>query len=878
MPVSHVSSEWHTVAYPAADRRATLVEQDSDGTERLDMGGLRAEIRGNNVVFAEEGLLDDIGRSCRSGSGWIHVTHRGIVYESRTFLSHLEPLGAAGSGGYAGVRQCGPVVVINDESGTPEIWSHFDRRALPALKDVLAFRFSSPTKARAIAWPDRLLQSEDGGRTLYASASHAEDFDSPTDWLGTDSTPKNTEAKQQTMERLLAAYAHHSVESDVGALVGGLSLNDGTRIRDAGGYWLKGKGPDSIHKQFIALRRPDGTIVDTELEGACHLLAWGNKLLAHCYEGEPGLRVVYPLDAPPIPEPPLRPRFVFADPDGRYVVSEPWPEDDYETVSQKLIHFDGVSWRVIEKANGDLSNVRGKWLLMLRPTRLVPIAQPEATGIPLDTGEALGCEIQLLDDSVVFIRRREPRYGPNATAELVHAQWGPAGLTEEAAYPIALTVQSIAFADALHGVAGLIGQDSVVTTDGGRTWKPLEGAQLGLNRSLREPRCSSDTCFVRGTLAFTRRTLAPAALADFGHPMPEPRRKEVASTQQDANASEASPSCSEGCESERTGDPGTPPSYECRARPKASKQSLMPMITEPPPGRMGPTPGGGFHFTRLAAQGGVFEKLEAPQRFTWKGYDADGAFTVSAPVVDDKANELWQQFGRSLLYSPMVVPLVITRNFALIDYITDDASEAVVLHADGRLESFPATRWAVGAWLLSKGDIEVHLLHTGSRDAPSYLEVLAFDPGGERTARRWFVSSAGSAAWGPSGPGLVDVHGDQLEYRPLKSETAPTVFAVPTRLAACAKPSQPDAITYYGTFLDISVDGARAEPLITPTHMAPGSTAVGLVETSSSGACLRGIEVSTPYALTLSADKGTLRGILIGPSTNHEVTCRQSKR
>ena len=134
------ASPWRTFAYVPGQPFAQRIERDGNGTVRFTMGGVRVEMRGDAITFADEGLLDTIAVSCHSGSGWLHFTKAGHVFWSDTFLGALDPAGTLDDT-WGLVQQCGPVVVINHLAGAPDMWTHAGPRPLPSAQEFSHLRF-----------------------------------------------------------------------------------------------------------------------------------------------------------------------------------------------------------------------------------------------------------------------------------------------------------------------------------------------------------------------------------------------------------------------------------------------------------------------------------------------------------------------------------------------------------------------------------------------------------------------------------------------------------------------------------------------------------------------------------------------------------------
>lgn len=859
------SDDWKLLGYPALPSGATLVGRDPNGTQRIQLGGLRVELRNASVNISEQGLLEDIESCCRSGKGWMHFAVGGRVYWSDTFLGALEPIANLGWYGHTRIRQCGPEVIIDNPLGNPELWGRTGPKPMPGAQELELIRFSSALHGKAIASPDHLLESDDGGLTFHDSASKPEQFSSPSAYLGTAAHPVDNSVANETLERLLAAWVHRSVTSDAGAFVGGLRLADGTWVRDA----------ISLHAQFISLRRPDGSVIDRKIDGPCHLLAWGTQLLAHCYEGKPTLSVIYPDNPAPVPEVPMRPRFVIADPAGRYLVVEPWPEDEFQPEKFPLIVFDGTRWHVHENLQYTPHAIDGNWLLVTGGSQstcqIVRLSELDRPGFDFgpDTKNCSSREVQLLDGAVLYVRRTGSRYDPKSEAELVRTEIGNNGLSAGAAHPIMRDIDWIAFADARHGIASNWQAQPYRTIDGGEHWSPIEGAELGPGHQYLEARCWKGGCSIGKILAWTKRSFTPASLADLGHPpLAEPPTTPA--------AGKAEPQQSPGATGGGFDTNITPKEwYECHGQPIADKQALVPIV--PDPASFDPkSPHAASRYLTLPAKGGIFEKRPSSGGFAWHGRDALGVYDAKTPELSGETAEIFQAFGNSFMDLPLVYPDLVSRNFALLWLLKKRDSQAIVMHSDGRILRIILQELdGLMANPLPGGGAFVEVMHEGNqRLGQRYLEGIAIDSMGEVVARRWFLVRSANIAVGSDGPGIVDGESGKVDFYSLKPGSAPTALFVPPNPQNCKQPAKADATIFFGTSPWVIVDKTESIPFIVPTHMSPSSTAVGLVEVNGDGACLRGIQIGSPFSLDLRSDTGTMRGVLIGPKATQNVTCK----
>jgi len=96
------------LAVPRFPMQGTVLETTEQGILRLLVEGVRIEIRGNEMLFAEQISSPPIERSCRTGSSWAHVTQSGAIFGSRDFLGPLAQLGQLERA--AEIIQCSPVL------------------------------------------------------------------------------------------------------------------------------------------------------------------------------------------------------------------------------------------------------------------------------------------------------------------------------------------------------------------------------------------------------------------------------------------------------------------------------------------------------------------------------------------------------------------------------------------------------------------------------------------------------------------------------------------------------------------------------------------------------------------------------------------------
>ena len=102
---------WRQVSFPDPPERILFMGKEPDGTRLIAVGGFRVKQRGEQLEFAKQALYVDILRSCRAGTGWVHVTSERDVYRSDGFLGKLEVVGHVDNLEFV---QCGPQAVTPD--------------------------------------------------------------------------------------------------------------------------------------------------------------------------------------------------------------------------------------------------------------------------------------------------------------------------------------------------------------------------------------------------------------------------------------------------------------------------------------------------------------------------------------------------------------------------------------------------------------------------------------------------------------------------------------------------------------------------------------------------------------------------------------------
>ena len=394
-------TEWHKISYPSAPVHLRWMGNDPDGTRLIALDGWRVKQRGEQVEFAKQALLTPIFRSCRSGSGWAHLTRERNVYWSSGFLGELKYLGSAQT---SELLECGPELVT---LGNPlKLWTETGGQTLSWDSPVGWASFSDPRHGRALALPDRWLTTSDGGETfspltkapLSVAASLAQ-------------LPQEHERlNEREVGILIRAWLSRALSSEAGRAVAGQALNDGTAFRI---------GSSEKHT-WVLLHRPSGAIATTELSSSCSESgSWGQKLVFVCPAAEPlpggvTLRVVYP-QAGILPSPPRIPQGgLVGDQAGRYLFMQASKSrQDGQVRNRALMRFDGTAWQVYPSLAGTPVAVRHGWLLLDEPPRIVPVEHPDQGGLELgrqapDDGvqdRVNVKEVAVLSERVVFVRR-----------------------------------------------------------------------------------------------------------------------------------------------------------------------------------------------------------------------------------------------------------------------------------------------------------------------------------------------------------------------------------------------------------------------------------------------------------------------------------------
>lgn len=868
---------WRIAHYPKAPRKADVVELAADGTQRLLIGGFRAEQRGKSVTFAEQSTADDIYLSCPAEKGYLHHTAGGRFFWSETFLGKLEPGGFIGPQAFGRLEQCGPVIV-SERKGIRRL---VHRHGVVTLPKNQLFRvgFLTPERGRAIDAPDRLLETRDGGGSFQELATRpAEAQDSPEAWLaGVRPPPRDSQGKDIQSPEAVEAWLRRAVASEVGRMMDGLRLSDGTWVRKSEDY----------HRIYLAFRMPSGQVTSYPLQGRCEVTPWGDKLLAECRDNvDSSLFSLTAAGIKPLPAAPVSPGFIVADPKGKLLAGRAWNHDDHNVRHDWLVRFDGQRWLVTpEKSWGPLALGGGRLLVSTgeRQTGVMPFEQLAGPAIALPG--ALYSSYQTSNtgwfgDELYYLN------GSYDGSELVWANLAevPADVKS---LKLPFATRQIAFADRLHGMAIDNQSRDWFTQDGGKSFARVSERQNWSSGVA----CWEHGCALDGELAWTNEPLpVDTALAS-----PPATPAELAADDQ-TKPPEAPAADAPSPETYGPYGPSSPyeapktnaPLYVCQATPAIPKdiddfwQRLLD-VKKPENDAERPK------VRRVNTLFGLVRRLGAG--LAWNGHDAAGDFSVEAPalsgewakVVGDAAVPL---VSRDLISEPPnLLPLLVRRGFVLVQTVGGEQNQLFAVKADGTTTLLFASENGYASLLPSPNGNVAVWMGTANRQ-----ELLWLDPSGGVLGRRWLIAPGALmlhdvaepmtphfAVPGPGGKGM------QLLSLQRGSAAQPLKLNLQGPFAECTKPAAPNSrITLVSGFDGprIELGRLKSQPLVYPTHWAAPSTAQGVVELSEhdeKAGCYRGVLMSDPVPLELhAAGPGRMTGTLIGPEGSHSVTCRRA--
>ena len=193
------ANTWRLYRVPRFPTQGKVLDTAARGTLRMVLGGIRVEYRQDIPLFAEQVVNEPIERSCRINGGWVHVTASREILESREFLGPLTTLGSMAKG--SDVAQCGPLVATRAPEGDWTVWSSDGPRVIDS--PIVRLRFASETVGKAIAPPDQLLETTDGGRSFTIRPGS---IANPEAWLGPDESPHSADADAKLLQHARAAW------------------------------------------------------------------------------------------------------------------------------------------------------------------------------------------------------------------------------------------------------------------------------------------------------------------------------------------------------------------------------------------------------------------------------------------------------------------------------------------------------------------------------------------------------------------------------------------------------------------------------------------------------------------------------------------------
>jgi len=858
-PVAAEPDRWRLLEGEASPHFLARLPNNPPGIERFVLDGYRAEKVNNRISIAHQSFSSPM-MSCPSGKGFIHFA-RDSVFWSSTFLGDLVQVGneAVRVGNVftdTAVEDCGPVVITqSSREKRRKLWDARGAHVLPEMKGINFLHFTSPQEGRAIRAPDQLLVTTDGGQTFVAATNQTYP-ETPEAWLGAALVQEADEyLSYETISELKVAWLHHTMSSEVGAMMGATRLSDGTWVRSL--EHELGTLQKRQRRLLVSLRRADGTIIDRQLPD-CTLAPFRDKLLAYCKSESPALRSIYPEERP-LAAPPKPLGLLVADPGGGLLWAVP---REHETENYPLIRFDGTTWHAWSTFEASRwlpwpepappLTVRHGWLLICGASCVIRSAvDPSDRGIVLNEyTKPYGDSIRgaaLLDDEVIVVTNSSK---PEQKSVTLHFALTPGGLRLNRKYEVSDSISEVSFADSDHGATRF----HEYTTDGGKTWIQHESEGGGVSA------CWSGGCSMGESLLLTKaRLLEPVDANEFsltGEPLGLPSSPSAtAAPEKEPVSTPQSPETQQPARSAPKSDPKPPklfPWYDCVTERRATDDFM------------------------IAATGGYITCDKVTRTLKWRGRDKAGPFEVQTTfAMPNSASEDYCQ-NLNLTNSPLV-----TRHYAVIQPRDDDRQSLVVLKEDGSTYTLAAARDLIPrSVLLPDGH---GLVIDNQKD---YANVFQLDEHGARLAHRWLLGEF-RPAFGPGGPGAARfdvfhslymdgndaaaafnslVSGSQRQ--PLLTITAKNYLSM---LTPCEKPADPSATLVYSRLLELVFD-ISAAPKVAPQS---SNFALGVIELGANHVCLRGATTYTPISATLSAEHGVLRGTAVDDAGAMGITCRK---
>jgi hypothetical protein len=840
---------WRVVRYPSPSSTVSFVERADGDIQRVVIGSFRAELRADRVTVADEATIPTLLTSCRSDGGFLHFAQEAAFW-SKTFLGPLEPVGITPYDLHSRVVQCGPVVVALARDGWPNLVVSRDGIRRLGRSDLALVHFSTAEHGRAIAPPDRLLESHDGGRTfLEVAARPGRELDAPEAWLGERLVPLRVdqpawdERSFKEAERVRAAWVRHAVASEAGRMVGGLRLTDGS--------WVRSLATQSNVR--LAFRAPNGRVTDYAIEGTVRLLPWGSALLAIRERSDPWQSLH--ADGPKtLPSPPRPVVAVAADPKGRWIAarSAMWDAQG-KPRPPALMTFDGQRWREHVGLQVTPLAVGSGRIVVQReqgPAALLRVVDPEHGAVEL-TGEKLEEHgVSLLDRFIVRVERGAPLDDPTSPRSLTWRDLDTGAVDHSTR--VAHGLYRFRFADEARGIA--IEQDGglSVTSDAGRTFThvPFQGSKPDPRHEIR---CWTRGCSFADTAAFTDEPLrerppTPGPTSELVEPPAGTRkpgddlypRLPVAPDSPDTDA----------------------PSYRCRATPPIPREHTLANLVL----------GRSADFVGPAVARFIERRNGA---IVFRGHDNTGDFRVQLPLTGSGP----ALFAQELTGLSSAVPVLVTRSFAIVIHRQGDANDEkiadarlCIVHLNGHSECvLAAADLRAEAWPLPTGGAAVNIA------APGRQEVLVLDAGGTVQARRWFAGPAGRLALGPDGVAVLFEEEKRSRVYSLTpgSPGKDITLSAAREFGDCKRPTPPGNLLVALGAPEIEIVGS--ELAFGHSGAWRGSAAgVGLLEIGPHGGCWRGAVLANPFPLTLRAVGGAMHGTFVGPERSHKLVCRRA--
>jgi hypothetical protein len=801
---------WQRVFYPSVPTEARLVETTPEGVERVLVGGFRVELGAGGGRISESAPLEALRATCHSGEAWLHVTERGVVYSSRSFLGELSRVGVLGAN--ARLLQCGPELVV--EGSPPVRWTLGGPRPLRAALPLGLVRFSQAGEGEALAFPDLGFVTHDGGKAFEAAARPIAVLDV------VESLPKPlVTLDEPRFARALALWLRRAVSSDAGRAVGGERLRDGTWLRSA----------STPGRMLVALRAPSGVVTSLEVHGqACELVPFGARVLASCHRpSELGLISIYPEQKTLWSG---EPHFSFVGDDvGRFVFA----------VGQggALNRFDGSTWLPYPSLTAQPVLAKHGWLL-LSDHKLVATEHPErAAPQLLAEGEQILGEVSLLPHGVSFMR------DSGGNVELVELELPSARLLRQLPLEPIPVHYGAAFADPEHGVGW--------NNDVGLTWsaararfEPLPSPEVGRHEPQELPRCTPEACRLDALQA-----LAPAAL-DSQVLLPDPPRR--------VDLVEWAATPPEGLSTHQTGFERA--SYTCQAR-----ESEIPALVG--------FAAGADEIFGVTSAGGMLDLPhgDGEEALGWHGSDGRGSFRTS-PRITPELSELRERLPARAADSDLL-PVLVARHYVLLDDQNGGESDfagrkLLRLREDGLVASlFPEAFASLEVVPLPQGGALGRTVY----DRHQLLFVL--DAWGAVVEQR-AVTLTGQerdflALW-QNRAGLVILDEGAESFVSLTPRSTPQPLLLPRSktVTECRGPTPPDAATIFAfdepdLAWETAFFGGAGHP-----------TSFGELELTSKAACLRRVVVAAPVSARLAPQTRVLRGPALGRRASSELVCR----